>query len=379
MIRKGFMTSSNKKSVNAGTVKSIRRKLLDWYGQNRRPLPWRTTPSAYGTVVSEFMLQQTQVTTVIPYFHRFMKIFPGFNVLAKASEQEVLNAWSGLGYYRRARYLKQTAERIVQDYHGKLPTDPDDLRSLPGFGEYTTGAVGSIALGLPLPLVDGNVRRVIGRLFTLKGDLSTGPGKKKLWGLCHELLDPDHPGDFNQALMELGALTCLPGLPACMNCPLKSSCRAHGTGQPGSWPEPLKRPATRTVHEVALAVIRNRKLLVLQRPDNMAFAGLWELPRMDDRELAGMKGPSPWMVLCEIVNIPWKRRVPLKLGTSQSTFTHHQINTTLFSLRLKPGERIKRSYHVRHQWLKSGELIGLPSGNAQKKLFELIRRSGLIR
>jgi len=365
--------------LHPATVKSIRRKLLAWYHRNRRPLPWRTRPSPYGTVLSEFMLQQTQVATVIPYYQRFLKQFPGFHALADADESDVLKAWAGLGYYKRAINLKKTAERIVHVYRGKLPNNPDELRKLPGFGEYTTGAVGSIALDLPLTLMDGNVRRVVGRLFTLWGDLTTGDGKKQIQNLCVEILDMEHPGDFNQALMELGALICLPRNPDCGQCPLKTSCMAHRSGRPEGWPEPVGRPSLRKVQEIALAVFRNRRLLVLQRPNNTSFPGLWELPRMDDRRSGGNDMPTPHQVLDDLINIHTNGRDISELGRSRSIFTHHLIDTTLFGIPLRPRVRIRRSFHIHHQWVKINGLDELPSSNAQKKLFELARNSGLVR
>ena len=196
-----------------------------------------------------------------------MKKFPTFRRLALATEEEVLQAWSGLGYYRRARMLKRLAEIVVRDYKGRLPHDPKVMATLPGFGEYTVGAVGSIAFNMRLPLVDGNVRRVMGRLFALEGDLTRGAGKKRLWDLCGQVVDPFRPGDFNQGLMDLGATVCLPREPLCLICPVFEQCRARAIGFPESFPAAMSRPKVTPVREVAVALVRQGKVLVVQRGD----------------------------------------------------------------------------------------------------------------
>src|SRR5262247_3274442 len=189
-------------------TEKFQKNLLRWYCKNKRDLPWRRTKDPYAIWVSEIMLQQTTVATVIDYYHRFLKRFPDIHSLATAREEDVLALWSGLGYYSRARNLHQAALKIVQDHRGRFPQDPDAIRSLPGIGPYTLGAVASIAFDLPLPLVDGNVIRVYSRLLALKGSPKDTKFQKKIWKLAELLLSRRSPGDFNQALMELGATVC---------------------------------------------------------------------------------------------------------------------------------------------------------------------------
>ena len=203
-----------------GERRSLRSTLLRWYRKNRRDLPWRRTADPYAVWVSEIMLQQTRVETVLPYYARFLERFPDASRLADATEDDVLASWSGLGYYRRARALHQGARVVMERHDGKLPRDPADLRRLPGVGRYTAGAIASVAFGLPEPILDGNVRRVLARIFAVDG-VRLGPAaeERELWGLAASLVQGSAPGDLNQALMELGALICTPRAPACPACP----------------------------------------------------------------------------------------------------------------------------------------------------------------
>lgn len=355
------------------TRQTLRRLLLRWYAEEHRPLPWRLAPSEYATVVSEFMLQQTQMTTVLPYFESFMARFPSFEALAAAPEQDVLHAWSGLGYYRRARMLKRAAEKIVSDFGGSLPRDPKDLATLPGFGEYTVGAVGSIALGLPLPLVDGNVRRVLGRVFALEGDLSQGEGKKTLWSICEQLVDPGNPGDFNQGLMELGATVCVPREPLCLVCPLFEQCKARAIGYPEAYPAPMRRPAMKAVREVAVALMRQGKVLALQRGEGSSFAGMWELPRLDTREVMEAEDLTPGRVLFDMTRV--RAGEGRMLGKADSTFTNHNIRTELYLIEDDGEQPVRRQRHVAHRWVSPKTLAKLPASRAQHRLFALLQRA----
>jgi A/G-specific adenine glycosylase len=346
------------------TIAALRRKLLAWYDRERRSLPWRERPAAYGTVVSEFMLQQTQVATVVPYFEAFLKRFPSFKALARAGEEDVLAAWSGLGYYRRARSLKRAAEVIVREHGGNPPADSDALRALPGFGEYTTAAVGSIALGLPLAAVDGNVRRVLSRWFALEGRT----GEARLDSLASTVLDPDRPGDWNQAVMELGALVCSPREPRCLLCPVHVECRARGEGRPEAYPAVQKQPPVRRVEEIAVAAVRQGRVLVLLRGEEAAFAGMWELPRLDSREIEA-DALTPEHVLFEVVRLKAGRFIPL--GESRATFTHHRIRTRLVRAESLQGA-VRRQSHVAHRWLRPDQLAELAASKAQRRLFSML-------
>lgn len=339
--------------------------MLHWYDEERRRLPWREAPSTYGTVVSEFMLQQTQVSTVVPYYERFLKKFPSFKALAKAPEGDVLAAWSGLGYYRRARALRRTAEQVVREHGGELPRDPDALLKLPGLGKYTTAAVGSIALGLKLAAVDGNVRRVMARVFALEGPEASDASIERHAGV---LLAPRRPGDWNQAVMELGAAVCTPRGPRCLVCPLQRDCKARGEGRPEAYPNTKKQPAIRQVEEIAVAAIRDGKVLVLQRGEEGAFAGMWELPRMDTREVDAEE-LTPARVMFDLVRT--RAGSFEELGETRATFTHHRIRTRLMRAARLQGA-VRRQRHVAQQWVRLKDLDALAASKAQRRLFQLL-------
>lgn len=346
----------------------LRRRLLAWYHAERRTMPWREKPSAYGTVVSEFMLQQTQVAAVIPYFERFLREFPGFAQLARASEESVLAAWSGLGYYRRARFLKKAAETILRNHSGKLPNDAESLRALPGFGEYTTAAVGSIALGHPLACVDGNVRRVVARLTRLRD-----PSVEQTREIADALLDRKSPGDWNQAMMELGATVCTPRAPRCMVCPVRIHCAAFTTGDAESYPAPKRAEKTKHVSEIAVAVLHKGKALVLQRAHGNSFGGMWELPRLDSREVDADE-LSPEHVLKSLTGLA--ARAPEEIGSARSVFTHHRINSKLFRVAAGRTAGVRLTdRHTEFAWIEISELASLGASRAQKRLFELIQKS----
>lgn len=341
-------------------VKKLRRSLLKWFDKNQRSMPWRERPSAYGTVVSEFMLQQTQVATVIPYFESFLQRFPDFGSLAAADESEVLEAWAGLGYYRRARMLHAAAREITE--RGGLPTDADALKALSGFGAYTTAAVGSIALGLPLAAVDGNVRRVMARIHSFSGDQA-----KVVESSAERLLDPKRPGEWNQAVMELGATICLPRNPNCAACPISLYCTAFHSGSTDKYPAIKKRPKTKPVREVAVAVFKQGKVLVMQRGDSASFSRLWELPRMDSRNCNELK---PHQIVKELTGLTIS--TPAQIGESDSTFTHHKITTEVYRAESGKGRVRRTELHGAHRWVRPDRLLDLAASSAQKKLFRII-------
>lgn len=266
-------------------VPNIARPLLRWYRRHKRDLPWRRRErDAYAQLVAEVMLQQTQVTTVIPYYERFLERFPTVTALADAPIDDVLALWAGLGYYSRARNLHAAARRIVEEYQGKVPGTVEGLMALPGIGRYTAGAIASIAFGMRAPVLDGNVARVLCRLIGLAGDPKAPQTRSALWTLAKALLPVRRCGDFNQALMELGATVCSPQGPECPTCPLKAICLAHHEGTTDRIPPAAKRAKVREALMIVAAVRRGRKLLFVQRPTIGLWAGLWELPAEPVRE-----------------------------------------------------------------------------------------------
>jgi A/G-specific adenine glycosylase len=279
MAKTGKKAARASAELGAAPAVSLRRALLRWYDRERRDLPWRRTRDPYAIWVSEAMLQQTQVATVIGYYHRWMARFPSLDALARADEDQVLHAWQGLGYYTRARRLLAGARAVVAEHGGQLPKEPEALSALPGIGRYTAGAIASIAFGQRAPLVDGNVARVLSRLFAVTGDPASSAVRRRLWLLAAELIDSARPGDFNQALMELGATLCSPRQPVCDRCPLRAKCAARRDGCATAYPEARKRPASTALHMVAAVAMRRGRVLVTQVPAHAPrWAGMWSFP-----------------------------------------------------------------------------------------------------
>jgi A/G-specific adenine glycosylase len=259
-----------------------RRKLLRWFDSSRRPLPWRGERDPYRILVSEIMLQQTTAGAVVPAYGRFLEAFPTLASLAAAAEDDVLAAWSGLGYYRRARALQGAARRI---HEAGWPRTADGLRKLPGIGPYTAAAVASIAFGEAVPVLDGNVVRVMSRYGEVAGDPSRAPVRQRLLGLAGAFVDPRRPGDSNQALMELGATLCRPADPSCGPCPLRDACGARRRGSQAAFPTPKRRPVpVRELFEVYVVRDARGRYLVERRSGKGALQGLWEFPTVGPLE-----------------------------------------------------------------------------------------------
>jgi A/G-specific adenine glycosylase len=275
----------------------LTRSLLDWYARTRRDLPWRRAVDPYAIWVSETMLQQTRTQTVLPYYERFMRELPTVQALAEASDERVLALWSGLGYYRRARMLQAAAKRIVSGYAGRIPQEPEELRQLEGVGAYTAGAVASIAFGRRTPLVDGNVARVLGRVYAVQEDVKSARGSKRLWELARRLVDAvdGNPGEWNQALMELGATVCKPRDPLCERCPVRGHCQALAAGMVAELPRAASKRPPRAVRRTAVVLVSSRDVLLARRRRNALFGGLWEPPSADGElaPLAACLGIDP--------------------------------------------------------------------------------------
>jgi A/G-specific adenine glycosylase len=255
----------------------VRAALAAWYERWKRDLPWRRTRDPYRIWVSEIMLQQTRVATVIPYYDRFVERYPNLDALAAAEEQELLGMWAGLGYYSRARNLQAAAKEMVRQ--GGFPREYAAIRALPGVGEYTAAAVGSIAFGLPHAVVDGNVLRVMARFLAESGDISSSVTKNRLREAAEEFLDREEPSRHNQAVMELGATVCTPKDPGCGRCPLEPWCEGQAQGLARELPVKKGKTAIRRVERSLLVVMRNGNLLLWQRPPDAAIlSGFWELP-----------------------------------------------------------------------------------------------------
>jgi len=274
-------------AVAAGIADPVgmRRRLAKWYARMRRDLPWRRTRDPYAVWVSEVMLQQTQVERVKDFYDRFLRRFPGVGDLARAREAEVLKHWEGLGYYRRARQLHAAAKAVVADHGGAFPRTLAGLRSLPGIGRYTAGAIASIAFDLPAPIVEANSRRVLARLGGHAEPVG-GAGDEPIWALAERVVPRRGAGAFNQALMDLGAMVCTPTRPACSRCPLAVGCAAHAAGREESIPVMAAPRATRRIRETAVVTRHGDRVLVVRRAAGEWWEGLWDFPR----EPAGGRG-----------------------------------------------------------------------------------------
>jgi A/G-specific adenine glycosylase len=354
--------------VSAPDPRALRRSLLRWYRANRRDLPWRRTRDPYAIWVSELMLQQTRVETVIPYYARFLERFPDVATLAEAPLDDVLSLWAGLGYYSRARNLHRAAQTLVRERGGRLPDDAEALRSLPGIGRYTAGAVASIAFDRPEPVVDGNVVRVLTRLHGIADDVRQPRVDRRLWELAGELVKGAGPGDLNQALMELGARVCTPRAPRCLACPWVGECRAHREGNAEALPVRPAKARPRAVHAVAGVVERDGRWLVVQRPPQGLLGGLWELPGGD---LLAEEEPAAALsrTLRERVGIavPGSERV----GAVEHVFTHLEL--TLHVFRCKPhAGRVRRKGFASHRWIAPRRIPELAIGGPTRKALALL-------
>lgn len=253
--------------------------LLEWYRENARTLPWRSDPTPYHVWISEIMLQQTRVSAVLDYYRRFLEALPTVEALAACPEDALMKLWQGLGYYSRARNLQKAAKIIAEEYGGKFPHTYEDIRALPGIGDYTAGAISSIAFGLPRPAVDGNVLRVVSRITADRSDVTRPETKKAFTAALRSVMPLDCPGDFNQALMELGAVVCLPnGAPLCDKCPAAEFCAAHRSETELDFPVKPPKKGRRVEERTVYLIFRAGKVALRKRPPRGLLAGLWEYP-----------------------------------------------------------------------------------------------------
>jgi A/G-specific adenine glycosylase len=261
---------------------SMRRQLIAWFAKNARDLPWRRHPEPYRVWVSEVMLQQTQVSTVIDYYHRFLAAFPDVTALANADEADLMRIWEGLGYYRRARLMHQAAKEIVKVYGGQFPTDYERVLALPGIGRYTAGAILSIATDAKLPILEGNTVRVFSRWVAMQEDVKSKEGVSQLWDIAESMLPRTEAGRFNQAAMELGALVCKPLAPLCDQCPVSRGCQAYRLGLQQTIPGKVTKMVYEDCREYAFVVpaVDQGGWLVHRIPDDERWAGLWDFPRV---------------------------------------------------------------------------------------------------
>jgi A/G-specific adenine glycosylase len=343
-------------------------RLLSWYRINHRKLPWREHPHPYAVWVSEIMLQQTRVETVIPYFNRWMARFPTIKSLAAASQREVLALWEGLGYYSRARNTHLAAQIIMEELNGRLPADAAALEGLPGIGRYTAAAIASIAFGHDIAALDGNVRRVYARLFDVEDMLGSPASEKRFRELATAYLPSGHAGDYNQALMDLGATVCTPKTPHCDRCPLAELCLANARGLQAD--RPVRKPKQAVPHHLVTAAVirRGGDVLIAQRPQDGLLGGLWEFPggKVEQGEdlVTGLRREIREELDVEIEIIG-------SLGVYEHAYTHFRVTLHAFGCRLANGKPSPIAA-VDLRWIAPGELGTFPMGKIDRQIADRI-------
>lgn len=347
----------------------IGNRVLEWYRRHRRDLPWRDDPSPYRVWVSEVMLQQTQVATVIPYFERFMARFPTIEDLAAADDGDVIKAWEGLGYYARARNLHRAARVVLERHGGRVPGDPEAFRALPGVGEYICAAVQSICFGHPMAVVDGNVRRVLARLFEIDHPVGTAAAARAFRERAHEILVADDASSFNQGMMELGALVCRPTSPRCEECPLSPPCGARRRGTQVGFPV---KPPKRRVPEVraAVGVIEsNGRMLITRRPDDGLLGGLWEFPggkiEAGESPEAALEREIREEVGLDVEVIGFVARV-------RHAYTHFKVELDVFRCRPRGAAEVTLNGPTDHRWIAREEIADYAFPKANHKFFPFL-------
>lgn len=354
--------------VHERTRIEIQQNLMTWYQDTHRRLPWRETNDPYAIWVSEVMLQQTQVTTVIPYYHRFMTRFPTVAALAQSDQEQVLKLWEGLGYYARARNLHKAAGVVEDQFDGRVPGDKKKFKALPGVGDYIAAAVLSIAFGVPLAVVDGNVKRVLARLYTLENPVNHGPSHKEFQAVADMLLERSHPATFNQAMMELGALVCTPGTPRCLVCPLTPYCFALKKDVVANHPRRNKTKAVPTNHIAVGVVERDGRLLITRRQSEGLLGGLWEFPggKVEKNETA------PVACIREIKEeTGLEVAVISHLTRVKHAYTHFKIEMDVYQCRYVAGQ-VFLTGPVDHRWITPGEIDAYPFPKANHKFIPLL-------
>jgi A/G-specific adenine glycosylase len=347
-----------------GSSQTFARRLLRWYDAARRDLPWRAVgpdgrPDPYRVLVSEAMLQQTQVATVIPYFNRFIARFDSFRALAAADEQDVLRMWQGLGYYSRARNLQAAARKVIDDFAGELPREVEGLMQLPGVGRYTAGAIASIAFGRRAPILDGNVIRVLCRIDRVTADPREREMQARLWSRAEAILPKSRLGDFNSALMELGALVCTPRTPQCLICPVRAHCEAIRAGVQEQIPSPRKSKGTPLLERKVYCIERAGRWLIEQRPAKGRWAGMWQFVTID----AAANGTTLGTLPCRISR-------PRPLGEVTHGLTHRRYRFEVFTC---AASAKKTADDGSRKWVTLKELDDYPLPRPHLKIVELLR------
>jgi A/G-specific adenine glycosylase len=370
-MKQSLKENTDVESFSAPWLRKFRTSVLAWYAKNARDLPWRATQDAYSIWLSEIMLQQTQVATVLPYYRRFLERFPNVKALADAREEEVLKLWEGLGYYRRARQLHAAAKTIVAEHAAEFPTLFDDVLALAGIGRYTAGAICSFAYNQPTPIVEANTQRLYARILKLTEPLDSKSGQAALWEFADKIVDKTRSRQINSAVMELGAIVCTPK-PTCNACPLRSMCPTYRENLQAEIPVPKKKIAYESRFELSF-LVQDAKgcFLVKQCDESDWWAGLWDFPRTS-------VDPTDWggELLPQVENSVQEVNRSLSLRPGQLLFTiRHSVTKYRITLNCYPAEFVvKRANKVKgYEWASIGQLDELPMSASGRKIVEKLK------
>ena len=350
--------------IHINHKRKIQTNLLRWFEKSGRDLPWRKTRDPYAIWVSEIMLQQTQVATVIPYHQKFLKSFPTVSHLAKADLSKVLKVWEGLGYYSRARNLHQASQMVVHHFGGKIPDNLKDLLSLPGIGRSTAGAILSFAYNKEAPILDGNIKRVLSRLFAIPG--SKAKTEKILWGISESLIPKGHSNPFNQALMDLGSMLCIPKDPQCPRCPLRYLCKAKASGAPERYPSKVAKKKIPHITAISALIQNDGRVLLNKRPPNGLLGGLWEFPnwKIEEKRRLRLRLRLRNHIKKEMgMNVEVKESI----GVFHQTFSHFKLTLHIYQCQSSNSNKKRKG-----KWIPIKNLDQLAMPKIHRKIANVL-------
>ncbi|EEV51557.1 A/G-specific adenine glycosylase [Enterococcus faecium] len=373
-------------------TKEFQDQFIQWYEQEKRNLPWRYNRDPYRIWISEIMLQQTRVDTVIDYFYRFMEWFPTIEELATAPEEKLLKAWEGLGYYSRARNIQAAAKQIMSEFDGKMPQTPEEISSLKGIGPYTTGAIASIAFGLPEPAVDGNVMRVVSRLFCIEADIAKASSRKIFDEAMRKIIDETYPGEFNQAMMDLGSAICTPTSPKCEACPIQAFCLANKRGVQTSFPVKTKKAKPKNVYYISAALQNHSGAYYFEERDSQKLlANMWTFPMVEVTQEEYERLKKEWEAKQEVdlfddlvaedgKELPFEKQELFiwqtrHLGEVTHVFSHLKWHVLLFYGRATEEAEQEFTENKTSKWLKPAAFDSVVFPKVQMKLVEQLEKN----
>lgn len=373
-------------------TKEFQDQFIQWYEQEKRNLPWRYNRDPYRIWISEIMLQQTRVDTVIDYFYRFMEWFPTIEELATAPEEKLLKAWEGLGYYSRARNIQAAAKQIMSEFDGKMPQTPEEISSLKGIGPYTTGAIASIAFGLPEPAVDGNVMRVVSRLFCIEADIAKASSRKIFDEAMRKIIDETYPGEFNQSMMDLGSAICTPTSPKCEACPIQAFCLANKRGIQTSFPVKTKKAKPKNVYYISAALQNHSGAYYFEERDSQKLlANMWTFPMVEVTQEEYERFKKEWEAKQEVdlfddlvaedgKELPFEKQELFiwqtrHLGEVTHVFSHLKWHVLLFYGRATEEAEQEFTENKTSKWLKPAAFDSVVFPKVQMKLVEQLEKN----